>query len=66
MGKKISFVEAEDEDLIFWAEKPVGERMKEMTEWNKKIWITINGNYPEVIEKDGGKIIKSDTDEDDF
>jgi len=63
---KVSFAEAEENDLIFWCEKPVGDRMKEMLEWNKKVWSFINGNYPKTIEKTGGKIMKSDTDEDDF
>jgi hypothetical protein len=66
--RKVSFAEAEedDSDLFFWAEKPVRERMREMLDWNQRVWTVINGEYPQKIEKIGEKRKKADTDEDDF
>jgi hypothetical protein len=65
--RKVSFAEAEDEDLMYWANLTVKERMNEAAEWNKKVWQHILGDkYSERIVKTGGKKIKSLTDEDDF
>ncbi|HXL58765.1 MAG TPA: hypothetical protein VN958_21025 [Chitinophagaceae bacterium] len=66
--RKVSFAEAEEDnsDLLFWAEKSVQERMRDMLNWNQKVWTMINGQYPKTIEKTGEKRKKADTDEDDF
>lgn len=67
MVKKVSFAETDDEDLMYWANLSVKERMTEAAEWNKKIWQHIlKDKYPEKIEMTGGKQNKSLTDEDDF
>ena len=66
IAKKVSFIETEDEDLFYYENLSIKERLTELLEWNKKIWIQINGVYPGIIEKVGGKFIKSSTDEDDF
>ena len=65
VGKKVSF--AEDEDLMYWANLPVRERMIEAAEWNKNVWQhLLKEKYPERIEKTGGKKNKLLTDKDDF
>jgi hypothetical protein len=67
VGKKVSFAEEDDDDLVYWANLPLKERMAEATEWNKKVWKQIlKDKYPEKIELIGGKRNKSTTDEDDF
>ena len=66
-GKRVSFDESEEEDLMYWANLPVKERLAKATEWNKKVWQHIlKDKYPEKIEKTGGKKNKFLTDEDDF
>lgn len=64
--RKVSFEEAEDEDLLFWASKTIGERLKEAFDWNKKVWTHLLGTYPDKIELTGGKKLKTETDKDDF
>lgn len=67
IGKKVSFAADEDDDLMYWANLSVKERMMEAAKWNKKVWQHIlKDKYPERIEKRGGKKNKSLTDEDDF
>lgn len=63
---KVSFAETEDEDLFYWSDKSVKERLEELYEWNKKVWMKINGSYPLIIAKEGGKVLKINIDEDDF
>ena len=64
---KVSFAEAEDADIEYWANLPVEERLRQAFNWNRKVWKHIlNENYPERIKLSGGKQIKSLTDEDDF
>lgn len=65
-GGKFSFDKNDDEDFNYYSDLSVKERLSELLEWNRKIWIHINGAYPSVIEKTGGKISKLNTDEDDF
>ena len=67
VGKRVSFDESEEEDLMYWANLPVKERLAIAAEWNKKVWQHIlKDKYPEKIEKTGGKKNKLATDEDDF
>jgi hypothetical protein len=63
---KVSFAETEDEDLFYWSDKSIKERLEELYEWNKKVWMKINGSYPLIIAKEGGKVSKINLDEDDF
>ncbi len=63
---KVLFSETEDDDLFYWANKTVKERLEELYEWNKRVWIKISGTYPEKIARSGGKILKENLDEDDF
>ena len=39
VGKKISFAEEQDDDLMYWANLPLKERMNEAAEWNKIVWV---------------------------
>ena len=67
VGGKVSFAEGEEEDLMYWANLQLRERMSEAAEWNKKVWLhLLKDKYPQKIEMTGGKINKSTTDEDDF
>ena len=66
VGGKVSFEQGEEEDLIYWAEKSIKERLLDLLEWNKQVWNKIAGGYPNVIEKTGGKVLKSETDKDEF
>ncbi|HEX5151519.1 MAG TPA: hypothetical protein VFW07_08715 [Parafilimonas sp.] len=64
---KVSFEEAEDADVEYWANLPVKERLRQAFIWNRKVWKHIlNDDYPEKINLSGGKQVKSLTDEDDF
>ena len=63
---KVSFDEEDNSDLFFWANKSIAERMTETFDWNKRIWTTIDGEYPNKIERIAEVRRKSETDEDDF
>ena len=65
--KKVSFAEAEEEELMYWAKLSVKERLTAAAKWNKEVWkYLLNEDYPEKIELTGGKQSKALTDEDDF
>jgi hypothetical protein len=65
--RKVSFAEAEDSDLFYWADKTIRERLTEVNNWNKKVWMQIlKDNFSEKIIFTGGKQKKQLTDEDDF
>ena len=66
VGGKVSFEEGEEEDLLYWADKSIKERLIDLLDWNKKVWVKIAGFYPDKIEKVGGKILKTKAEEDDF
>ena len=36
--KKVSFAEAEEEALLYWANLPVKKRLTEAAKWNKRVW----------------------------
>ncbi len=49
--RKVSFEQGEEEDIAYWANLPVKERMRQAFEWNRKVWKHILKNhYPEKIE----------------
>jgi hypothetical protein len=54
VGSKISFEEAEDSDIIFWANKTIIERLAETERLRKMIWTHVLGSYPVKMEKVGG------------
>jgi 23S rRNA G2069 N7-methylase RlmK/C1962 C5-methylase RlmI len=64
--RKVSFEEAEELDIAFWADKDMGERMKEASEWIENVWESyrqLHGEWPTIPD---GKQLKSQTGEDDF
>ena len=65
--KKVSFAEAEEEALLYWANLPVKKRLTEAAKWNKRVWQhLLKDKYPKKIELIGGKQTKTLTNEDDF
>ncbi len=66
-GGKITFADAEDESLLYWASLSVKERLEAAQKWNKEVWQQLlKDKYPRKIELTGGKQTKALTDEDDF
>lgn len=52
-GKKVSKKEADDIDIIFWANKTWQERLEETERLRRIIWTHILGIYPSKIQKTG-------------
>ena len=52
-GRKISFAEAEELDLISWANRTVRERLEETERLRRMIWTQLLGYYPNKMEKKG-------------
>ena len=53
VGKKITFAQAEEDELFYWADKNWRERVQETERLRRMIWAHILGKYPEKIEKIG-------------
>ncbi len=66
VARKVTFATEEDEDLKYWNNMTIKQRLTQMFEWNAKVWETINLKKPSKIEYFGGKQIKNKTDQDDF
>ena len=67
LARKVSFAEAEEKDIMYWADLSIKERLTEAAKWNKEVWKhLLKDKYPEKIELTGGKQNKTLTDEDDF
>lgn len=64
--RKVSFAEAEEEDMLFWMNLTPGQRMEELLTLKQMIWGRKDKPYPTSIEKVVEKKIKSETDNDDF
>lgn len=64
--RKVSFAEAEELDIAYWADKNAGGRMKEATEWIEKVWGMYQQMNPEWKSIPEGKHLKNNTDPDDF
>ncbi len=60
VAPKLSFAEAEESDLIFWANKSIAERLQEVQRLRKIIWKRKLGKYPEKMEHIVKKISKSE------
>lgn len=58
-GKKVTFDEAEQDEITFWADSTWIERLAEAERLRKIIWTHILGKYPEKIEVTGAFINKS-------
>ncbi len=66
VGRKVSFAQAEEDDLFFWADKTWQERIVEAERLRRLIWTHHLGIFPVAFEKIGRKISKAQLDEDDF
>lgn len=66
VGRKVSFAQAEEDDLFFWAGKTWQERIAEAERLRRLIWTHRLGYFPETFEKFGRKVLKHQLDEDDF
>jgi hypothetical protein len=55
-GKRITFAEAEDEDIFFWADRTWKERLQETERLRRKIWTHRLGEYPKRMQATGGFI----------
>ena len=65
VAKRVSFSEAEEEDLEYWMNIPASTRVLEMVKWKKNIWTLSGDDYP-TMEKVAEKISKSKVDRDEF
>ena len=64
VGRKISFADAEDADILFWAEKTMNERMVECNRLRRIVWTRLLGAFPTKMEIVGRKILKTEMNED--
>jgi hypothetical protein len=53
VGKKVTFEEAEEDEISFWANKTWKERLKEAERLRKIIWTHLLGKFPEKMQKTG-------------
>jgi len=60
VGKKVTFAEAENEDIDFWAERTWKERVAEAQRLRRMIWTHLLGSFPERMRKTG-QVIKWST-----
>jgi len=49
VGKKTTFAEAEEEDIVFWFNKSVAERLNEAERLRRMIWTHLLGSYPDKM-----------------
>lgn len=55
-GKKVTFEEAEQDEITFWMNSTWKERLAEAERLRKIIWTHVLGTYPEKIEVVGAFI----------
>jgi hypothetical protein len=60
VGRKISFANAEDTDIFFWAGKTIGERLQEADRLRRIIWTLRLGKYPEKMAQVGRIVHKNE------
>jgi hypothetical protein len=63
---KTSFLQSEEDDLIYWMNQTANERLKEMLGLKTMIWGSSKYPYPNTITNVVEKKIKEQTDKDDF
>lgn len=51
IGRKLSFADAEDEDIFFWADKTWAERIAETERLRRLIWTHRLGYYPLALKR---------------
>ena len=56
VGKKVTFAEAEEDELFFWADKNWKERLEETERLRRIIWTHLLGKYPDKMQKVGSFI----------
>lgn len=59
VGAKMSFAQAEEIDLSFWADKTYSERLAETERLRRMIWTYKLGTYPNKMKKVGVVIKRS-------
>lgn len=64
--RKVSFAEAEELDMNYWAAKSINERVTEATDWIEHVWAMHKKLHGEWASLPDGKHIKSQVDRDDF
>lgn len=64
--RKVTFEEAEEIDIAYWAGKTIKERVSEATEWIAQVWQMHKKMHGEWESLPNGKQLKSQVDEDDF
>ena len=64
--RKVTFAEAEELDIDYWADKSIKERMSEASQWIAQVWETYRKMHTEWNTLPDGKQLKSQTEEDDF
>jgi phage pi2 protein 07 len=64
--RKVTFAEAEELDIDYWAGKSIKERMSEATDWITQVWNNHKNMHGEWMSIPDGKQSKAQTDEDDF
>ena len=64
--RKVSFEEAEEEDISYWAEKSIKDRVSEATQWIEHVWQMHKKMHGERASLPDGKQVKNQVDEDDF
>ena len=63
VGKKVSKNEADDLDILYWANSTWQERLAETERLRRMIWTHLLGYYPTKIEKVGRVIKKNKAEE---
>ena len=66
VGRVVSFAQAEEDDIFYWADKTPQERIAETERLRRLIWTHRLGSYPTKIEKVGRVISKSELDKNDW
>ncbi len=64
--KKVTFAEAEELDIEYWADKSIKERMLEASKWITEVWAIHKKIHGESVSIPDGKHVKLKTEEDDF
>ena len=59
VGKKVSKNEADDLDILYWANRTWQERLAETERLRRMIWTHLLGYYPTKIENVGRVFIKN-------
>ncbi len=65
-ANRVSFDEAEEADIYFWADKSIKERVGEASKWIDEVWKFHDKVHGKRESIKNGKHLKSQTDDDDF